>query len=470
MLDQIIDNIIQKIRTEVVKPGMNQIPLTYMFTRDVPDSIKHFFDQEVEIWIREESEKFGSSERFDYETPEVQMLIDKIFDILKQTATFHINQFNRLLERAIKLQANYLIRPHQTLTQFLFKDNFVITTIEVYDMLKYFDKFQYYKDALTDYFNQKYLREISQTQFEELIKGIDMQVFSKNPIDTSLQAIKIINNFINEGRDNPSDRMSTRMLSMIFRDRNLLEYAEQVEGEARNNTGELSMAQLEQILRTGKSLIDIGGAPESEPVSFDAIPDIEEARPAVQVETIEVPEARDVEIPELEPEIEDEDDYYEPEEEEVEAQVQPPIAAPPVVQPPPPPPPPVSTPDPVPAPAPVPAEAAVGSDTAADQLARAVGDQMKGVELEDLNKLITPKQRKKFIKKVFKKNEQQYVDFLTHLNGTPDWKNASNMIDNFFYQQGLNPYSKEALEFSDLIYNRYFPKDISINKGSEFRY
>ncbi len=462
MLDQIIDNIIQKIRTEVVKPGMNQIPLTYMFTRDIPDSIKHFFDQEVEIWIREESEKFGSSERFDYETPEVQMLIDKIFDILKQTATFHINQFNRLLERAIKLQANYLIRPHQTLTQFLFKDNFVITTIEVYDMLKYFDKFQYYKDALTDYFNQKYLREISQTQFEELIKGIDMQVFSKNPIDTSLQAIKIINNFINEGRDNPSDRMSTRMLSMIFRDRNLLEYAEQVEAEARNNTGELSMAQLEQILRTGKSLIDIGGAVEKEAVSFDAIPDIEEARPEVKVDTIEVPEAREVEIPELEPEIED--DYMEPEEEEVEAQVQPPMPTPPVVQTPPPP---VSTPDPVPA---APVEAVVGGDSAADQLARAVGDQMKGQELEDLNKLITNRQRKKFIKKVFKKNEQQYVDFLTNLNSTPDWKNASNIIDNFFYQQGLNPYSKEALEFSDLIYNRYFPKDISVNKGSEFRY
>ena len=123
MLDQIIDNIIQKIRAEVVQKGMNDIPLTYIFTRNIPDSIKHFFDQEVEIWIREERDKFGSSERFDYEMPEVQMLIDKVFDILKQTATFHINQFNRLLERAIKLQANYLIRPHQTLTQFLFKDS-----------------------------------------------------------------------------------------------------------------------------------------------------------------------------------------------------------------------------------------------------------------------------------------------------------------------------------------------------------
>ncbi|MCB0265108.1 MAG: hypothetical protein KDH98_18325, partial [Calditrichaeota bacterium] len=99
MLDQIIENIIQKIRKEVVQPGMGDIPLTYIFTRNIPDSIKHFFDQEVELWIREESEKFSASERFDYDVPEVQMLLDKIFDTLKQTATFNLNQFNLLLER-----------------------------------------------------------------------------------------------------------------------------------------------------------------------------------------------------------------------------------------------------------------------------------------------------------------------------------------------------------------------------------
>ena len=253
MLEQIIENIIQKIRAEVVKPSMDQIPLAYIFTRNIPDSVKHFFDQEVEIWLREESEKFSDSDRFNYEAPEIQMLVDKIFDVLKQTATFHPNRFNRLLERSIKLEANYLIRPHQTLTQFLFKDKKVITTIEVYDMLKYFDKFQYYKDALTEYFNLKYLREISQAQFEELIKGIDLQVFSRNPVETTLQTIKTISNFISEGRNGENGHMSVEMLSMILRDRNLSDFAQLVEREGNNGAQSLTLTELEALLRTGQS-------------------------------------------------------------------------------------------------------------------------------------------------------------------------------------------------------------------------
>ncbi len=439
MLEQIIDNIIQKIRREVVKPGMDQIPLNYLLTCQIPDSIKHFFDQEVEIWIREESHKISSSERFDYEMPEVQMLLDKIFDILKQNATFYITQFNRLLERAIKLEANYLIRPHQTLTQFLFKDSFIITTIEVYDMLKYFDKFQYYKDALTEYFNIKYLREISQTQFEELITGIDQQVFAKNPIETVLQTIKIINNFINEGLSSPSDVMTPRMLFMIFKDRNLDDYARMMERELNVDTKAISIAELEQILRTGKSLQELQAVQPAEAVTLEEIADIEEAKPEVEVETISVSEQVEMPVEETAEEVEE----YEEEEEET-------VFAPPEeVQ---------------------PAEmTAEERETAAEQLANVVGEKMKGDSLEDLNVLINPKQRKKFIKKIFRKQERQFQEFITLLNGTPTWKNASILIDSFFYQQGVNPYSKEALEFSDLVYNRYFPKDIAMNKGEEFK-
>lgn len=441
MLDQIIENIIQKIRKEVVQPGMNDVPLSYLFTRNIPHSIKHFFDQEVEIWIREEQSKFSSSERFDYELPEVQLLIDKIFDTLKQTATFHINQFNRLLERAIKLEANYLIRPHQTLTQFLFKDSFVITTIEVYDMLKYFDKYEYYKDALTDYFNLKYLREISQTQFEELITAIDQQVFSKAPVETALQTVKTVNGFINEGRLEPSDKMPVQMLTMIFRDRNLDEFAQFMTREANAGTAKVSFTQLEQILKTGKSLAELEARAEAEVARIDDIADIEKEKPSVEVETIDVTET--IEMPQPEPEVEEE---YEEEEYEEE----------------------IETEDKIPV-TPSEVSAVSPTTTAVDQLADLVGEKMKGDQLGDLNSLISRKQQKKFVKKIFRKQEQQYTEFLTLLNGTSSWKHASNLIDSFFYQQGINPYSKEALEFSDIVYNRYFPKDISTNKGEEFR-
>ena len=45
------------------------------------------------------------------------------------------------------------------------------------------------------------------------------------------------------------------------------------------------------------------------------------------------------------------------------------------------------------------------------------------------------------------------------VNEQTAWKDASVVIDNEFYERGINPYSKEAIMFSDLIYVRFFPKD-----------
>lgn len=419
MLDQIIENINQKIRTEIMQPGMDSIPLNYILASNIPDSVKHFFDQEVEIWIREEAEKFSSSDKFDYDNPEIQMLVDQIFDILKQTATFPLNKFNLLLERAVKLEANYLIRPHQTLTQFLFKDNFVITTIEVYNMLKYFEKFTYYKDAFTDYFNLKYLRDISQTQFEDLINQVDNQSFSKNSLDMSLQVTKTIVSFLNEGRDTAQDTIPLDIALIACSDRNLSDYAAVIEKEKNSGTEEITISELEQMLRTGKTLSALRETSKKEEKRIEEIADIEEEKPELEVESISVSEK----IAEPQAEVEEEEEEYEVEEEKV-------------------------------------------APTAADALARVVGEKLKAKRLADLKTNIHPKQRKKFIKKVFHKKEQQYEQIISMLNNTPNWKQASNMIDDFFMKENINPYSREALEFSDLVYSRYFPKDISHKKGA----
>ncbi len=417
-----MDNIINKIHQEVVTPQMDTIPLNYIMSRKIPQSVKHFFDQEVELWLREETDKFSTSERFDYDMPEVRVLIDKIFDILKQTATFHLNKFNQLLERAIKLEANYLIRPHQTLTQFLFKDSFVITTMDVYDMLKYFDSFQYYKDALTDYFNLKYLREISQNQFEDLIKGIDGQVYAKDTLGTTLQTVKTIINFLNEGRD-ASDSLPVDILLKAFGDRNLDDYTTLIQKEEQDGNSEITFTDLEVLLRTGKTSKERLSEEQKE-LSVEAIEDIEVSRPEVQVDEITVEEA--VQAPAIEePEIEEEmEEEFEEEEEEVPA----------------------------------------STVSAADQLADVVSEKIKGKYLADLNTMISRKQQKKFIKKVFKKDERHYQKFIDYLNGVATWKQASAAIDDLLYQTGVNPYARDALELSDLVYNRYFPKDRLVSK------
>jgi len=438
MLENTVDALIKKVKNAVITdPNMTEIPLGYLMTRDIPESVKHFFDQEVELWIREEEDKFVSSDRFDYDMPEVRMLIDQIFDFLKQNARFDLNKFNQLLERAVKLEMNYLIEPQRTLSQFIFKDNSIVATMDVYDTLKYFFRLEYYKDAISDYFNSKYLHEISQDQFQGLIAQIDEKVFKENTFEVTLKTIKAVASFINESTDEDLDRMDLDVLSHIFKDRALDKYTALVDQLKEKQRENITFIELETILQEES----IASLESSEPeeaelevseatqLHMEAIQDIEESKPEVEVENIEIGE-----MAAPEPEIEEEEE----EEEEEETQVAP--AAP-------------AAPAPEPEQAPKPANVASEmADFVASQIST---DQPLG----DLQSVIQGRAKKKIIKKLFRKKENEYNSFIDLVNQHSTWKDASVIIDDEFYERGINPYSKEAIMFSDLIYLRFFPKD-----------
>jgi len=427
MLENLVDVLIKKVRDEVVSdPNMHDIPLAYIQTRQIPDSVKHFLDQEVELWIRDEEEKFNSSDRFDYDMPEVRMLIDKIFDNLKQNARFHINKFNQLIERAIKLEMNYLIEPHRTLSQFIFKDQQVVSTIDIYNMLKYFFKYEYYKDAISDYFNTKYLREISGEQFNQLISQIDENAYKENRLETTLQTIKTLTGFMQEATGEEVEKLDLDVLLHTFMDRNLDTYTQLIEELKSSAETEISLSELELIL-TAESLDPIKAAAEEEPevndetLTIEAVKDIEDSKPVVEIDEIELDEIKPEEIIAEEEEEEDEEE----EEEEVVA-----------------------------------AAAPVEKTSVADDMANFVASQIQSDKpLEDLNGMIVGRTRKKIIKKLFKKNENDFLSFVSLVNDESAWKEASVTIDNEFYERGINPYSKEAIMFSDIIYLRFFPKD-----------
>ncbi len=478
MLDETVERFTERLRQTVVQDQkMTSIPLAYLMRLDIPDSIKHFFDQEVEIWIREEEDKFTTNERFDYDTPEVRMLIDQIFDRLKQNATFHITKFNQLLERAVKLEMNYLIEPHRTLSQFLFKDSHKISTMEVYDTLKYFFRYEYYKNAISDYFNQKYLREIAQDQFDLLMDQIDEKAFGDNRIEAILGTVKTIMEFLSEAEGSEVSTLPVDVLYAALRDRKLTEYA-QLADRLRSETkfDELTFEQIETLLRD-KTLPGTEVAPGEEPsekVGFENVADIESRQLEVPVADFEVPESQlsfdeEEETEEIEEEVEEEEEYEEepeiaveekeapaefsyeeereelPQEETAEAEPEP-------VEP------------------SFEAESEEHKSSVADDLADHVARQIASDNpLQDLNPMISGRIRKKIIKKLFKKKEQDFLNFIATLNALSSWKEASRIIDDEFYTRGINPYSKEAISLSDIIYLRFFPKDKYVATEDDFQ-
>jgi len=442
MLDETIDVFTERMKEIVLKDQrMQAIPLAYLKTLEIPESIMHFFSQEVELWLREEEGKF-ESDRFDYDQPEVRMLIDQIFDKLQQNSVFELTKFNHLLERAIKLELNYIVKPHRTLSQFIFKNSDTVSTMEVYDTLKYFFKFEYYINAISEYFNTKYLRSISQDQFIDLINQIDEKAFEEDRLSTTLKTIKSIMAAISEARQTEISKLSIDILYDALSDRNLDDYSGVVQkAKYETEVSELTFDEIEALLKDNvlPGEEQLGEVKEESAIS--SYEDIEESAPEVDVESIEVKESEiDLSLKADDEDEEEEIDEID-EKEEVVEEVE---ATPP---------------------------APVDKGKVASDLADYVAEQMSSSSpLEDLNPLIVGRLRRKVVKKLFKRSEQEFVEFLNALNKEASWKVASKIIDDEFYEREINPYSKEAINLSDIIYLRFFPKDkyVGDNEGSKW--
>jgi hypothetical protein len=71
---------------------------------------------------------------------------------------------------------------------------------------------------------------------------------------------------------------------------------------------------------------------------------------------------------------------------------------------------------------------------------------------------VDEKSRRDFIKKIFHKDLDAYLAFIEQIEEMQTWKEAKAFLDREFQQRKVNPYSKEAVRLSDMVFSRYFAK------------
>ncbi len=124
------------------------------------------------------------------------------------------------------------------------------------------------------------------------------------------------------------------------------------------------------------------------------------------------------------------------------------------------PPPPIAPAPPVPASpveAPKTLRAVIGSQRFSDRSSEfsIVGARQEATPMADLHTLIDDATRRKFIRKLFRRNDAEYERALDALNAHTSWKEAAAAIDSLFLKHGVDPYSKVAIQFTDVIYSRF---------------
>lgn len=76
----------------------------------------------------------------------------------------------------------------------------------------------------------------------------------------------------------------------------------------------------------------------------------------------------------------------------------------------------------------------------------------------DLRASIPQSERKRYVKRLFRRDEEAYEKAIDVLNGKSSWREASEQIDEIFLNNDVDMYSRIAVQFTDEIYKRYLKK------------
>lgn len=87
------------------------------------------------------------------------------------------------------------------------------------------------------------------------------------------------------------------------------------------------------------------------------------------------------------------------------------------------------------------------------------GETGKTLVLLPLKMLITEKQQKKIVKKIFNRDRAAFEAFVALLEPLPSWKEAFPAIEAELARRGLTPYKAEAVLLTSIVYRRYYPYD-----------
>jgi len=89
---------------------------------------------------------------------------------------------------------------------------------------------------------------------------------------------------------------------------------------------------------------------------------------------------------------------------------------------------------------------------------RSLHEFQSSIPYQPLYRLIDDQSKAMFVKKIFRKDGEAYGRFIDLLEVAENWNAAKGILDEELSMRKINPYSKEAIRLSDLVFSRYFPR------------
>lgn len=451
MLSSLVD---QLCRDLLDKTGFSGDRVSYFdLTRpDADDVVSKIFQWRFETLFSEEKKRLESGPKaFAFDSPAIQKAIQQYLTELKKSRMFTREEVRGELHTALEARMNYIIKPLETTENLMFAESGARAVEEIVGCMKEFGKYRYYPDALQKYAAAKSMSHLTRGQFRMLITEINQSLFNKDNLDNILKVCGLIMKEINDLRGQSAQTLPTELLMEAFRDRSLHDFEVALNIEKELGNEEINIYGLRQVLSRfmilkekapGTETQESAVKPAKEPYGVSAAPDT--SKPADKTVTRETaPTKKDEDSGEL---IDFNMVLHSHTGETKTGQTA-------SVQP-------AAVSDEI--------DRDVTGEFIREELVPKFSDDTKSVKIlnlkeaevpEPVENLITPKDEKIFLKKIFSGNQTMYEEFISRINALKRWKHAMKDIDEVLYRQKVDPFSREAVRLSDIVYQRFYPPE-----------
>ncbi|HNH28700.1 MAG TPA: hypothetical protein PKU71_04705 [bacterium] len=473
MFETIVDGIYEQIRQKM-HTDQNHWSYFELTGKGSDEVVRKIFTGKYEQIFRAEKARIVAA-RINTALPYGKAPVDKALDILvdelKREWLIPKTEVEQTLRESLLLRLQYITMPLATVESLMFADTPARTIEEIVNQYRVFEIYKYYPDALERYAKAKAITHLNKIQLRLLINEINQSLFGKDALENVLKLCGLVMKEVNELRGASTNTIEIGLLMKAFADRSLRDFEVALNIEKELGNEQINIYGLRQVLNrfvilkekkavaAEKTIVNL--APKSEPspvesrlavkpkdttdLVIDKVRKDEESGEIIDLNAILSHQPSKEKTDELRPK---------PKEPTVET-----IAFPADMK--------AKTGSTKIKFAPETVEEVTG-EFIKEELVQGFSDDTQTIRLKDikesdnlvlLQSVITPKDEQIFMKSIFGGDEAYYRDFVSQVNRSKTWKEAITVVDDMLFEKKVDPYCKEAIRLSDVVYMRYYPPE-----------
>ncbi|MBL7959676.1 hypothetical protein JNL27_05485 [bacterium] len=464
MFDTIIESVMAQLHMKI-NPSQSRWSYYELTRKNADEVIRKIFTMRYEEVFEDERKRILStaeSSRIQYTSDPVIKCVDELIDEHKKNFFIPKSDIEKIIKDTLLVRLEYIIMPLATIEKLLYQDVSARSVTDVVIKFREFEKFRYYPDALEKYAHAKNITHLTKGQLRLLIAEINQSLFGQGNPDNVLKLSALIMKEINDLQGNDTKSIDTDLLMKAFNDRTLRDYEVALNIEKELGSEQINIYGLRQVLNRFNILKEKNAVPSfaAEPAAVDK-PVIEKLKDTTDVIIEKV--LKNDESGEL-------IDIHQIISQKTKKEPTDQLKAPVVSENPKTNPEMVLTRRKITTPK-IEKASDVTGEFIREELVESFSDDTSAIKLTALKEsdnlvllqsLIMPKDEKIFMNTVFDNDKKDYNEFISSVNRTKTWKEAIAVLDETLAAAKVDPYCKEAIRLSDIVYTRYYPPETTI--------